>query len=248
MQPVLNNNNMNIKNRLFINNFLLMGLLCFFCGCGMSQKNSQIKDTLIKKSALLPISKEISILQRDTLLINNQSLIKYIKNNQFRTLITSSGDTIVKYDDVYSNIEFPDINEDGYKDIRVFIFSVVPNQCINFFFDKETKMYKEIRDSELDIELINGTNLYYSYNPLGCSDMSWESHLSKIEDWAEIEVGLMEFYDCNDKRDGIFIYKVDGDNRKLISQLPVKKFNNNGRNNKWRFSKNYWSQNHKLFQ
>lgn len=166
--------------------------------------------------------------------------------DRFRCLTTLSGDTIVKYVDYYFEIVFLDIDGDGCKDIRVFVVSNTPNQCDNYFFDKDTKKYRYIKGCDLDITLIKGTKLFYSYNHTGCADMDWESHLCKIENWGEVDIGCIEANGCGDENDGIKIYKLNGEKQDLIKKMALPQFNK-WADGKWGFIKQYWYKNYKLF-
>lgn len=193
------------------------------------------------------ISSRDSLIKSETIVINGQRLIQTTNNERFTSLTTSSGDTIVKAADFYLSAEFIDMNEDGEKDLRVHVISNTPNQCENYFFDTNQKLFRHINQSDLDIKSIPGTNYFYSYNSTGCSDLSWESQLVTIQDWNEIPIGLMKFKGCGDKYDGIDIYKVAADSLTLIKSLPVKSFDNNGENNKWAFIRVYWTENYQSF-
>lgn len=78
--------------------------------------------------------------------------------------------------------------------------------------------------------------------------MNWESHLSKIENWKEVNIGFINAKGCGDKDDGIYIYKVNDSVEKLIKAMPMKIFDNNGKDNKWDFIKDYWTRNYKTFE
>lgn len=189
----------------------------------------------------------------DTLQINNQQFIQTLKDNKFNSLLSMKGDTIVKSEDYYFEAKYLDIDEDGYKDIRVFAFSNTPNQCDNYLFDNTTNTFKYIENCDLDIKKLNGTDFYYSYNRTGCADLNWESHLSKIENNKLVDYGYINGRGCDfeikDNPQVIEIYKVinsDKDEKKLIKSLPYVKHIPKP-DDKLTFIENYWKQNFKMF-
>lgn len=193
-------------------------------------------------------------IQIDTLLINNQQYIQKLKDNRLNCLLSMKSDTIIKSANYYFKAEFLDIDEDGYKDIRVLIFSNTPNQCDNYLFDKQLKTFKLIENCDLDIQKIKGSQFYYSYNRGGCADMNWESHLSKIENNELINYGYIYGQGCDfqikDNPQLIEIYKIidpQKDERKLIKSLPYLKYINK-HVNKLDFIEKYWKQNYKTFE
>ena len=195
-----------------------------------------------------------SNLHKVTVNVNGQKLIEIMHDDEPRCLISVNGDTIVKYEDYYADIIFLDINGDGYKDIRIYIFgNAGSNQCENYFFDPVAKKFILIQGCDLDITLIKGTKLFYSYNHAGCADYDWESHLCKIEKWTEVDIGYINCHNCGDKDDGIKIYKVADQNneytKKLFKEMPIPKFDNNSKNNsKWNFIEKYWTKNYNYFE
>ena len=190
----------------------------------------------------------------DTLKINGHKYIQTLKDSNFNCLLSIQGDTIVKSEDYYFKLELIDIDEDGYKDIRVFAFSNTPNQCDNYLFDKTTSSFKLIENCDLDIKKVKGTTFFYSYNRAGCADLNWESNLSKIENFKLVNYGYIHGQGCdfeiNENPQVIEIYKVvnsDTDEKKLIKKLPyqkhIKEFGD-----KWEFIENYWTKNYKAFE
>jgi hypothetical protein len=194
--------------------------------------------------------------RKDTITINGQKYIQILstEKEQFNCLISLSGDTVVKSEDYYKSAEYIDINEDGDKDIRVYVISNTPNQCDNYLYDKTHKTFRNIENCDLDIKKINGKNLYYSYNSTGCSDMNWESYLSEIVDYKLIHLGHIEGQGCDyntkETPQVIEIYKItnpDNEEKTLIEKLPYKK-NIPKFDDKWNFIERYWTKNYSLFE
>lgn len=224
------------------NSFLLTGLVFFISSCETSKKEDGISKDSMQNEKLVKL--DVSLLTHDTLIVNKEQLIKILKDNKFISLLTIKGDTIVKFNDYYSNIKFLDIDQDGYIDIRVYVNSNTPNECINYFFDKQSNGYKEIINSTLDVERIKGTNLFYSYNATGCGDMNWESHISKIENWQETNIGSLEVKGCGNKDSKITIYKINKMKKEIIDSKPLTVLE---KRDKWDFISEYWKRNYTLF-
>ncbi|MBV4359722.1 hypothetical protein [Pinibacter aurantiacus] len=190
--------------------------------------------------------------KRDTIIINHQKLIRINKEAKFESMLTFAGDTIVKLHNYYATIEFPDINEDGYKDIRVHIVSNTPNECDNYLFDKRTKKFILVENCNLDIRLVKGSPYYYSYNRAGCADRNWESDLSKIENYKLIPIGYMHGQGCDfdlKENQKIEIYKVGnskGEDKVLVKRLPLKKHIPRLEDMPM-FIENYWRHNWRFF-
>lgn len=133
----------------------------------------------------------------DTIQIGQQQYIQIFNGNNFNCLVSVYGDTIVRPENYYFKADFLDIDEDGYTDIRVYAYSNTPNQCDNYLFDRDLKTFKLIEGCDLDIKKLKGTQFYYSYNRSGCSDMNWESHLSKIEHYKLVDYGYIYGQGCD---------------------------------------------------
>jgi hypothetical protein len=219
---------------------LFLMLILASCSAHPDNQPKEISDTIAMQK-----SKE-ELLHHDTLVQNGVSLVRIRKGNQVRGLFTMSGDTILKEADYYDSISFPDVDEDGYKDIRVIVFSNTPNQSENYFFDKQSGRFKRIENSDLDIKKVEGVNLFYSYNSTGCADMNWESHLSKIENWKEVNIGRINAKGCGDKEDGIYIYKVQDRKEKIFEKSRIDSVLKESKG-KWAFIKKYWAKNYKKF-
>jgi hypothetical protein len=190
---------------------------------------------------------------KDTLILNHQKFVRTFKDKKLQSLTTLSGDAVLKNGDYYSNVEFVDINADGYKDIRAFVFSNTPNQCENYLYDKVNKTFRQIEACNLDIQLIKGTKFYYSYNRAGCADMNWESYLSKIENFKLVSLGYIYGQGCDfqikENPQEIKIYKItnpDKEEKVLFKKLPYRQYIPKFED-KWDFIENYWKKNWQTF-
>lgn len=219
---------------------LIMGLIV---SCNQSAKDVPAKPMVLKDA--VPATSD-SLFK-----VNGMPLLVQIRHDNERvySLRTFDKKVILEPQDYYANLAILDINKDGFNDIRVFEISNTPNQCRNYFFDPKNKKFRIIQNSDLDIKVIPNTNFYFSYNRAGCADMNWESHLSKIEDFKEIQIGLLRVHNCGDENDGMLFYKIDLEGKKIkIDEQPVPEFDNNDADNKWDFMEKYWIENHLKYQ
>jgi|SRR6478735_3043034 len=234
----------------------LLYLIFLFSLTACSSKPEEKVSENPQSDSIKTITKSLDdsiVIKVDTLSINNQKFIQTRKDERFYCLVSITGDTIVKSEDYYFKAEFIDINEDGYKDIRVFIMSNTGNQCDNYFFDSKEKIFRRIGNCDLDIERIKGTDFYYSYNAAGCADLNWESYLSKIENYQLLVYGYIDGrgceFDIENNPQIIKIYKVAGSDTEvkvLFKELPYLKFISD-HGSKSDFIKKYWSQNCQVF-
>jgi hypothetical protein len=229
-------------------------LLILLISCNSKTSNKSIKKDKIPASVTKNnFEYDTGNIQADTLLINKQQYIRILRDNKFNCLLSRKGDTIVKSEDYYFKVDFLDIDEDGYKDIRIFTFSNTPNQCDNYLFDRKLKTFKLIENCGLDIQKIKGTQFYYSYNRAGCADLNWESHLSKIENYELVNYGYIIGHGCDfevkKNVQSIDIYKIIDSKKyekKLIKSLPYLKHIPKN-DDKWDFIEKYWKKNIKVF-
>jgi hypothetical protein len=232
--------------------FLFLILFCFAC-------NSETKkDKPIPISKSEPIEKPIQevgniVLNFDdsdkkAILINHKKYVELSNSNTFKGLIDENENIIIPIENYYHHKEVLDINNDGFQDIRVYIFSNTPNECKNYLFDKESQTFKLLENCDLDIEQISGTNLYYAYHSIGCADMNWESYLSRIVDFKLETVGEIVAKNCNEKDDGFKIYKSTNLQKTLLETLPNANFDIEGKNNKFDFLKYYWKTHYRMFE
>jgi hypothetical protein len=207
-----------------------------------------------QKSISTKVKKTFSEQTKDTLVLNHQRLIRALRDKRLQSLVMLSGDTILKDVGYYSEVEFIDINADGYKDIRAFVVSNTPNQCENYLFDKKKKTFLLLQNCDLDIRLIKGTHYYYSYNRAGCADMNWESYLSSIENFKLVPAGYIYGQGCDfdvkNNPQTIEIYKITNpaaETKILLKKLSyIKCIPTFG--DKWNFIENYWRKNWQTFK
>jgi hypothetical protein len=225
---------------------LFIKLLVFFVLMSCKAKRTADKTLASKEDTINQITTVAKSFRQDTVRINNIGLVEISEEGKLLSILTFMGDSVIKAKDYYFKAEYPDINRDGYKDIRVFVFSSMPNQAENYLYNRQTNRFHRIENSDLDIKKIKGTERYFSYNSIGCSDNSWESNLSKLEGFKEVNVGRIEAKGCGDKNDGIYIYKVEGDKETLVQTLPIDK--NRSGATKWHFIEQYWTSNYNRFK
>ncbi len=190
----------------------------------------------------------------DTLKVNHHNYIQIRKGHKFNCLLSMQGDTIVMPEAYYARAAFIDIDKDGFKDFRVYAFSNTPNQCDNYLFDKANLTFTLIKNCDLDIQKIKGTDFFYDYNRAGCSSLNWESHLSKIENFTLVHYGFMQIQGCDidiEKSPQIIeIYKFNDTAtgvKTIIQKLPYQKHINDF-GDEAGFINHYWTKNFKTFE
>ena len=235
---------------------IIITFLVLLTTCNLKTNGTCTTKISVNRSTNEHVSAKHCETRKDTITLNGQKYIQIlsIEKEHFNCLISLSGDTVVKSEDYYNSAEYIDINEDGDKDIRIYVISNTSNQCDNYLYDKIHKTFRNIENCDLDIKKIYGKNLYYSYNSIGCSDMNWESYLSEIVDYKLIHLGHIEGLGCdyNTKENPqvIEVYKITNPNNEkktIIEKLPYKK-NIPKFDDKWNFIETYWTKNYSIFE
>lgn len=171
-----------------------------------------------------------------------------LKQYDLFTLKSSTGDILYKNDNNPSEYLLTDFNEDGYLDIELHFMTNVPGINELLIFDPEFKSFKEIENfSSFPSSLkIKGTDLFYSYHRSGCADANWDSDLFYFKENIAIKIGNIHAIECDNENDnGIYIYKVNGENKKQIKLIPIEK---KDFDNKWDFIEKYWTENYTEFE
>lgn len=171
-----------------------------------------------------------------------------LKDYDFFELQSLDGKTLYRNNNNPSEFIFTDFNEDGFTDIELHFMTNVPNVNDILIFNPESNSFIEIENFSnfpASIKII-GTNFYYSYQSSGCSDSNWDSDLYYLKENKAVRIGNIHVIECdNDDERGIFIYKVNGENKKQIKLIPIEK---KDFDNKWDFIKIYWTENYKEFK
>ncbi len=182
--------------------------------------------------------------------INDGSLYKAIlKKDNTLNVYNSFGDVIFKSSESYSDFSFEDFNKDGNSDLLI---SYKSNNNVKdlFLFEPKAKIFKTVADFKKIFKplIIRDTKYFCAFHSNGCSDKDWESDLFIISDYKIIRIGNITVKSCekNNEKNGIFIYKVNGENKSLLETKPVDLLNKN-EDFKWIFYPMYWEQNYKLF-
>ena len=194
-------------------------LLISFIAC-----NAQTKDKTIDAETISKISSNA-----DTLTINGQRFIETRKNNNFYCLTSLKGDTIIDAEDFYFKCEILDFNDDGYKDLRVFIYSNTANQCDNYLYDKDTKTFKQLQFCDLDFKKIPNKNYYFTYFKKGCAGQDFGSYLSKLEGNNFINLAYIEENGCDfdtiNNPQNFKIYQVLETQKETLKLVKTYKYN-----------------------
>lgn len=191
-----------------------------------------------------------TILSIDTATIYGKFYRAMYKTDDYFYIYDLKNSVVFKSKDFNRQFEFKDFDDDGNKDL---IFHIISNNAVEYLivFDNNKGIFRSVENfSEYPApEPIKGTKYYYSYHKSGCADMYWDSDLFYIKDYKTIRIGNIFGSQC-DKKDenyGINIYKVNGEDKKLIKTLPVDilaKY----KDYKWGFLLDYWTNNYKKFE
>ena len=151
-----------------------------------------------------------------------------------------------------SNLEFPDFDKDGNKDI---ILTYMGNNFTYYLylFDKTKNVFKFIKGFDrfpASQQLKTNRKYYFSYHRAGCADMNWVSDLFFISNFKTIHIGQIYGKGCDadikEEPQIIEIYKIIDNTEykeKLIAKLPYQK-NIPEFGDKWDFIKKYWEKNY----
>lgn len=180
----------------------------------------------------------------------NSSKVKLTIKRNSKTIMTETLDS-----DGLTNIEFPDFNNDGNKDIML-VYMGNNFTYYLYLFDKINNSFKKVEGFERfpeSTQLTTNPNFYYSYQRAGCADLNWVSDLFYIKDFKTVHVGHIYGkgcdYEIKENPQIIEVYKISGNketNRKLIENLPYIK-NVPRFDEKWEFIKKYWNANYLKF-
>jgi hypothetical protein len=227
--------------------------LILVTACESTDNKISIKQTdtlpVIPTTPGIPIEEpEFTI---DTLLVDHKAFPVVLKDDAFYCLLSSTGDTLITPQEYYVNPEFPDINEDGYKDLRVYVASNTDNQCENYLYQKSNGSFRLLDDCDMDIKKIPGAPYYYGYVASGCADQNWMSYIGKIENNKWVVTGYMDAVGCNgkyteDAQRRIKIYRSKEDEMRLVEEFPYGRYLD-GSDEKFDFFEKYWKKNYKRF-
>lgn len=178
--------------------------------------------------------------------IEDQTFTACLFDKEGYAYILKEKDTIYKVDETgIGSLEFIDFNQDGYKDIMFAYTSNYPAYELGLY-NQKTKNFSFITNypEYPNSTKIGNTNYYYSYSKAGCADANWISHLFYIENYTIIPIGFIHGIGCGNEKTGIYIYKINGDEKTQISFIPKKTGYDE---NKWAFIEKYWTENYTLF-
>lgn len=187
--------------------------------------------------------------EHERVMVNHVRFDAFLSSRRGFFLVDRKGDTVIRQlGDFYTNMEFSDVNQDGYKDILLYISSNTAGECELFLFSPRTNRYNRIADMQEfpAPQKIPHTPYYFSYHHSGCADMDWNSDLFYIKHLTAIRIGNISVSDCGDPGDSVRISRVKGDAERVIEKLSVKAFHRL-KGGKWEFIERYWTHNFKKF-
>lgn len=170
-------------------------------------------------------------------------------DSELELRVLYKGDTVFRCERLANNgFEFEDFDGDGITDIRLNYLSNTPGITDLVMFDAKALNFRLVTDFDdyPDPLPVAGTKYYYSYHRSGCADENWGSELFYIENFKAIAIGEIEGIGCEDEeRNGIFIYRLNGEERKEIKAITRKP---GYYKDKWEFIDKYWRSNYKKFE
>lgn len=191
-----------------------------------------------------------TILSSDTVTIDGKLYRAIYKSGNILEIRNSDDSLTFRLEDCYSQFEFDDFDGDGNKDIRIHYLSNIPAVQDLILFDKTTRSFKPIIgfNNYPDPRSIQGTKYYFSYHRSGCADMDWDSDLFFIENFKIIKIGNISGLGCENSgvKNGIYIYKIEGENKITYNTLPIDTINKY-KDSKWGFILEFWTKNYNSF-
>jgi len=163
-------------------------------------------------------------------------------------LLSSRGDTVLNRKvNYYVDFKFQDIDRDGNKDILLTVNDNIPDTYDLLLYEPNPHKFKEVSEFYRvpRPRRLKGTIYYYSYFHAGCADDTWGSRLFFIKDFKVIKIGFINGEGCGIK-DGIYIYRQVGRNKKLLKVLPLATIERY-KQYKWGFLKEYWTNHYSEF-
>lgn len=229
--------------RLFTYAFLLLILLHSSC-------KQQAQKTAVPAGNEIPSPVGETILKVTEASVNGDHYLIHYTSTYNMYILKNNLDTIFKETDAAYDFEFKDFDMDGYKDIRLYYMTNVPGIEGLLLYNPKSKTFKNVpnfQDFPSPVK-IGGTQYYYSYHRSGCADMNWTSDLFYIENYQCKKIGTINGYECENSgvKDGIYIAKVSGAKKTVISELPISTIKRY-KEYKWGFIANYWNNNYRLF-
>ena len=178
----------------------------------------------------------------DTIKINNQSLIRAKSKFETKGLMHLNRTKIFEGEH-FVYCEYLDFNDDGYEDIRAYSVKDSIGRVESFMYDDKTYNFKKVTNVNSKFEHIK-ENFYYTYSVLGCENWKWESTLIIINDFKAKRLMRIVVDDCNDEKEGVFVYNFVNDKEKLKSILPFTNELIQEANTRFEFLEIYWSENY----
>jgi hypothetical protein len=163
------------------------------------------------------------------------------------SVINTKKDTGFRMEPSFIDFKFTDFNNDGYKDILLDLGGNIPDNYLLLLYVPKRHTFREVKGfDDLALPLaIPGTKYYYSYSRAGCADQTWVSYLFYLKNFEAVKIGYINGEGCG-INDGIFIYQLSGEKKKLVKRLPLNTIGGY-KNYKWGFLKQYWTKNYKKF-
>lgn len=214
-----------------------------------SKDTALIMDTTIVEDASLKV-RDTSIISSDSAKVNGELYTAFYRSDDSLFIKDSRNKIVTRVSGLGERFEFQDFNGDGFKDLKVNYMGNGPSFFDILLYDRNTMSFILVMNlSKFPIpKKIRGTKLYYSYHPIGCADLDWQSDLFYIENYTIIRIGTIAGYGCEDDlhEKSVFISKVRGNTEFALEKFPIG-IVNKYREVKWGFIADYWKKNYKQF-
>jgi hypothetical protein len=182
------------------------------------------------------------ILTSDTLNVCGTPFRTFYDRANLVYLLTMKGDTVYHTQNYYHSAEVIDFNGDGCPDIWINVFGKA-NLTEILLFDNDAKIYRELQQSALP-KAIADTDLWFEFEPAGCSSMRWISALYKLRNFKSFKIAEMLAVSCKGEKKGIFVSRIGPDG----SAQQVEEFDLGPWEAGYDFVEDYWKKNYQKFE
>ncbi|EPR69896.1 hypothetical protein ADIWIN_3968 [Winogradskyella psychrotolerans RS-3] len=181
-------------------------------------------------------------------LINGIEYEACIKRPGIFTIKNSKEEVVFSQEENPFDFEFNDFNEDGYIDVIMNYATNSPGHQDLLIYDKDKDIFSKVESfyNYPNAKKIGESNLYYSYHASGCADNDWGSELYELTGTNITLLGKINGLGClENDTNGIYIYKVNGDDEKLLKYIKREQGYWKG---KYDFIAKYWTENKNKFE
>lgn len=154
----------------------------------------------------------------DTIEVNGLKIIRGKSDLETKALMFIDGNILFS-GETYVACHYPDINNDGFDDIRVYNTKDNIGPCITFLYDVENQSFKEVENINVEFEKLQD-DLYYSNDELGCEGWIWQSLFFQIANFRAEKIARLFVDTCDKKEAGVYVYKYEQSKEVLDTVIP----------------------------